>query len=364
MATCPTDVAGYAEEILTFTFQGIDGITIPKSVREEAYVLAVDVIIRSISRETYKNYECMPPESFYGTATIVMQDALELKIPVKFPRQRLYYGRVPEAFVQWNSLVNFEYMRAYFLAVGESLQSLGTALGAGSVPALFCCSLPQPSWQELPLREVYFHPPIGTQYELEVTWTKPLAFSDSCDTFYDGTSKQVDGDKDDGLPPNGIFPIIAEDPDDPYNGLPPETPDSVQLGFSNSKSANLGDADPESEDMYQPPLYGLDPSKIYNVTVSMSIAFVNNVGAQVGSTTGTVVFFSVTGGILALYSANPLNIYTGDYIGDVSQDVKLQDGTGLKSGQRANSNIFPPYTASGGVGYRLIGISGVSSEEV
>jgi hypothetical protein len=247
MATCPTDIAAYQEEIKTIVFRGIDGITIPKIVRQEAYTLAVDIIIRSIARETYKNYECMPPESYYGAATLVMQDALELKIPVKFPRQRIYYGRVPEAFEQWNALVNFEYMRAYFLAVGESLQSLGTALGAGSVPAIFCCSLPEPSWIELPLREVYFHPPIGTQWEMEVSWIHPVPFSDSCDTFYEGFSRQVDGDKDDGLPPNGIFPNVAQNPNNPYSGLPATTPDSEQLGFSNSKSANLDDLDPENE---------------------------------------------------------------------------------------------------------------------
>jgi hypothetical protein len=250
MATCPTDTASYAEEIRTFTFRGIDGITIPKEVREQAYTLAVDIIIRSIARETYKNYECMPSESYYGVATIVSQDALELKIPVKFPRQRIYYGRVPEAFEQWNALVNFEYQRAYFLAVGESLQSLGTALGAGSIPAVFCCSLPAPKWIELPLREVYFHPPIGTQYEIEVSWIRPVSFSDSCDTFFDGTSQYMDGDKDAGLPPNGIFPNVADDPEDPYAGLPDETPDSEQLGFSNSKSANLDDEDPQNQPEY------------------------------------------------------------------------------------------------------------------
>ena len=74
-----------------------------------------------------------------------------------------------------------------------------------------------------------------------------MAFSDSCDTFFDGYSRQVDGDKDDGLPPNGIFPNVADNQNDPYDGLPPETADSVQLGFSNSKSANLGDEDPANE---------------------------------------------------------------------------------------------------------------------
>jgi hypothetical protein len=246
MATCPTKTAQYFEEIKTFTFRGTDGINIPKSVRKEAYTLAVDIVIRSIIKHSYLNYECTPAEGYFGNATLVMQDCLELKIPVRFPRQRIYYGRVPEAFSQWNEVVNFEYFRAYILAVGESLQSLGTALGAGSIPSLFCCSLPLPSWKELPLREVYFHPPFGTQWEIEVSWIRPVAFSDACQTFFDGNSQQVDGDKDGGLPGNGIFPNIAASQANPFAGLPPVTPDSQQLEFSNSKAGDTNRIDPEN----------------------------------------------------------------------------------------------------------------------
>jgi hypothetical protein len=247
MATCPTDSAVYQEEIKTIVFRQDDGITIPKLVREAAFELSIDVIIRSITTEVYKNYESTPPESFFGNATLVFQDCLELKVPLKFPRQRIYYGRVPEAFEQWNALVNFEYMRAYFLAVGESIQSLGTALGAGSIPAVFCCSLPEPRWRELPIREAYVNVPPGTQYEIEISWLAPVPFSDACDTFYEGLSGQVDGDKDEGLPPNGIFPNVAGDSNNPFNGLPNPTPDFEQGGFSNSKTANAQDVDPANE---------------------------------------------------------------------------------------------------------------------
>jgi hypothetical protein len=316
MATCPTDVSSYVEEIKTIVFRGIDGITIPKVVRQEAYTLAVDIFIRSIARETYVNYEVMPPEGFYGNATLVMQDSLELKIPVKFPRQRLYYGRVPEAFEQWNSLINFEYMRAYFLALGESLQSLGTALGAGSIPSVFCCSLPEPSWVELPLREVYFHPPIGTQWEIEVSWIRPVAFSDSCDTFYDGYSRQVDGDKDDGLPPNGIFPNVAEDIDNPYEGLPEETPDSEQLGFSNSKSANLEDVDPQNE----PEPVG---NQTCTITVSAKYKYLESTGSA--GSNGTVFY---TGNLPAV--TVPIGT---SFIVDTQSDPNTTTGqkTGIKA---------------------------------
>lgn len=247
MAICPTDSAVYQEEIKTIVFREDDGIMIPKLVREAAFELSIDVIIRSIPRETYKNYSCSPPESFYGYATVVLQDALDLKIPLQFPRQRIYYGRVAEAFAQWNALVNFEYMKAYFAAVGDSLASLGTALGVTPVFDNTCCSLPEPTWRELPIREAYVNVPDGTQYEIEISWLAPIPFSDSCGTFFEGLSGQVDGDKDDGLPPNGIFPNVATKVNNPYGGLPPATPDSEQGGFSSSKIANLGDADPDSE---------------------------------------------------------------------------------------------------------------------
>jgi hypothetical protein len=247
MAVCPTDSAVYQETIKTITFRGDDGITIPKLVREAAFELAIDVIIRSVARETYKNYECTPSESFYGTAVVVSQDACELKVPIKFPRQRIYYGRVSEAFEQWNALIVFETMRAYFLAVGESIASLGAALGTGVIPAIFCCSLPEPTWRELSIREAYFNVPFGTQYEVEISWLAPVPFSDSCDTFYEGLSGQVDGDKDGGLPAEGIAPNVARDPNNPFDFLPPASPDSEQGAWSNSKTANIDDVDPDNE---------------------------------------------------------------------------------------------------------------------
>ena len=259
---CPVISPVYNEQIKTFTFNGIDGITIPKSCREKAYELSVDVIIKSVARESYQNYECMPAESYYGAATLVMQDCLELKIPVKFPRQRLYYGRVPEAFVAWQELINFEYHVAWHYFVANTVVNLGTALGAIPLPPTDCCALPQPVWRELPLREVYFHPPIGTQYELEVSWIEPSGFVGFCGTAYSGYSQQEDGEKDAGLPPNGIFPHVAENPADPYANLPPVTPDSVQGAFSNSKVANIDDVDPANIPVIPDP-----PGTVYWVKV-------------------------------------------------------------------------------------------------
>lgn len=235
MAVCPETSVLYEESIKTFTLRNADGITIPKSVREEAYTLAVDIIIVSVPLEGYKNYSTTPAESFYGNATLVLQDCLEKKIPISMPRQRIYYGRVSEAFVMWHNLVAFDYLRAYFLALSEEIVSLGAALGASVSPPSSCCSYPDVSWVELPLREVYFKPPNGTQYKIEVSWWKALQIQDGCGRIRNPKSKQTDGDKDSGLPPNGVQPHTAGNPLSPFAGLPPVTSDFEQGSFSNSK---------------------------------------------------------------------------------------------------------------------------------
>ena len=243
MAVCPQVRAIYEETIREFTFRNSDGITIPKNVRENAYTLAIDIVIVSTAREVYKNYAVTPAEGFYGYATLVMQDACEIKIPVKMPRQRLYYGKVVEAFQIWQSLVDWSYFQSYMTAIGESLVSLGTALGVGFVPSINCCSLPDRSWTELPLREVYFNCPDGTQYKIEVSWYKALQIEDACGNIRNPTSKMTDGDKDDGLPPNGTQPSVPSDPSNPFAGLPRSSSDAEQGGFANSKSPNMNNTD-------------------------------------------------------------------------------------------------------------------------
>jgi hypothetical protein len=235
MATCPTLEAVYEEEIETITLRDTDGINIPKSVREVAFVLAVDIVIVSTAREVYKNYSTTPSEGFYGNATLVMQDCLERKIPINMPRQRIYYGRVPEAFVNWQALVDWSYFQWYMTTLGVSLASLGEALGAGTIPPSGCCAPPDRGWVELPLREVYFNCPKGTQYKIETSWWKAASIVDGCGKTRDGKSKQKDGDKDKGLPPNGTQPKTAPNPNDPFAGNRPPTSDRDQGDWSNSK---------------------------------------------------------------------------------------------------------------------------------
>jgi len=260
MNSCPQDQALYEEQIKTIVLRDSDGITIPKSVREEAFVLAVDIIIVSVPREVYKNYTTTPAEGFYGNATLVMQDCLERKIPVSMPRQRLYYGRVPEAFIFWQSMVDWNYFQWHMDAVGETIANLGAALGLGVSGTAICCGLPDRSWIELPLREVYFKCPKGTQYKIEVSWERALPIEDYCGNARTPKSRRDDGDKDNGLPPNGVQPNTAEDPDNPFDGLPDPTPNSEQEGFSNSKGESptnnpspLDNPDPDNEPTSEDP---------------------------------------------------------------------------------------------------------------
>ena len=244
--TCPEVKAIYEETIRELTFRNSDAITIPKNVRENAYTLAIDIVIISTAREVYKNYGVSPAEGFYGNATLVMNDMCEIKIPVKMPRQRLYYGRVDEAFLFWQSLVDWTYFQAYFSALGKDLIPIGNALGISYAPAPFCCSLPDRSWIELPLREVYFNCPNGTQYKIEVSWYKALQITDGCGNIRDPRSKTTDGDKDTGLPTGGSQPNVAANPNNPFANLPLPTTDAEQLGFSNSKLPNLDNVDPSN----------------------------------------------------------------------------------------------------------------------
>ena len=254
MAECPQVKALYEETIKTFTFRDSDGINIPKSVREEAYALAVDIVIVSTAREVYKNYTVTPAEGFYGNATLVMHDMCERKIPVNMPRQRIYYGRVPEAFAIWQSLVDWSYFQTYMTAIGESLVSLGTALGASVILPTNCCALPDRSWIELPLREVYFKAPFGTQYKIEVSWYKALQIEDGCGNIRNPKSKVTDGSKDSGLPPNGVQPNVASNPNNTFCGLPPATSDFEQGNFSNSKG--------EDRINNPSPLNNIDPNNL------------------------------------------------------------------------------------------------------
>jgi hypothetical protein len=246
---------GYLELIDTFTFREKAGITIPKRVRERAFSLQLDIEIVSTDGNDYVNTKSAPAYGFYGYAVLVFRDFAEIQIPIAQPRQRLYYGSSPDAYSNWYSLFLAQASREYTKGLAVLLGQFGTALGLGefTVPSVPC--IPWSGFEEVPLREVYIKAREGTQFKLEISRWQAITRAGDTDCDYDAISNQADGDKDDGLPENGSQPQKARDRNNPYSGLPSaSTP--FELGdFSNSKIANVDDANPENEpeDPEEPP---------------------------------------------------------------------------------------------------------------
>lgn len=236
---------GYSQFTEEFIFREKGALTIPKQVRELAYSLQVDIEIVSTDGNDYRNSKSDPAYGFYGYAVLVLLDHAELQIPIQQPRQVLYYDRVVEAFSNWYAL----YLEAVNIqtqaVIAENLiVPIGVELGLSvAVGTLFCPSTPP--WQELPLRELYIKCRKGTQFNVEVTWVEPVPVAYG-ECSYDGKSQQTDGDKDNGLPPEGVQPQNASDPTFPYAGLP--SPSSAeQLGlFFNAKQNGLNNSNPDN----------------------------------------------------------------------------------------------------------------------
>lgn len=237
---------GYAGFRETFTFREKAALTIPKRIRELAYSLQVDIEITSTRGNDYKNFKSSPPFSFYGYAVIVFRDHSQIQIPIEQARQVLYYDRVVEAYTNWWSLYLMAFTNAVLSAiVANNLDPIAESLGLDVLPAEgVCASLP--SWEELPIREVYIKTKFGTQFNVEVSWFEPVpATYGECE--YDGSSQFTDSPKDEGLPPEGTQPQSAPDPGNPYDGFDPPT-SAEELGdFFNLKQSNLDNPNPDNE---------------------------------------------------------------------------------------------------------------------
>lgn len=234
---------GYQEVNRKFTFREKASLTIPKSVRQVAYTLAVDVEILSVGREQYKNFKSNPSHGFYGYAILVLQDFTSLKIELENGRQRIYYGTLPNAYDHWYNLFLWFFDREvwkYFL--NSRLPVTEAAVGASVGSATFTC----PSagmFTELPLREVYVKCNYGTTIRMEVTYEKPIPIVyEGCS--FDGSSRKLDSPKDNGLPPNGTQPQTATDPNNPYSGFPSPSSDLELEDFKNNKQDNLDNPNP------------------------------------------------------------------------------------------------------------------------
>lgn len=231
------------ERIDTLTFRNQAFVKILKTLRERTFSLGVDIIIRSIDFNLQEDSKTAPPLQFYGYATLVFQDCLSVEIPIRFPRQRIYFDRQWEALRQWRQWV--EFYQEYQLH-RENDRSLASIMGALSVPyEEFLPEIKENEWIELPLREVLFKGVKNCQFELEFSRWIPISFVDPLTGLtIDGTSNQLDGDKDDGLPKEGIQPK-RNPSSSPFSGNPPVTSGIIagQKGFGIESTAGLSEID-------------------------------------------------------------------------------------------------------------------------
>lgn len=237
---------GYQELIDNFSFREIGGIRIPKSAREKAFSLQVDIEILSTRGNDYLNRKSLPAYGFYGYAVVILRDHCEIQIPITLPRQTLYYERREEAYSNWYSL----YLKAldtYEKAwIGEFqtkpiAEALGLTVGTSSA---FCPTFS--GFEEVRIREVYVKCSFGTRFKLEVSRWQPNQFVIGDNCSYDGNSRQIDADKDSGLPDEGIQPSNNGDPDNPYEGYPSPSEESELGDFS--LGDKLGEVDNTNPD--------------------------------------------------------------------------------------------------------------------
>ena len=207
------------ESISTGVFRNKAHIEILKERRKIGFTSAVDIIIDSIDYNLYENGKLTPPIQFYGYAVLVFQDCLSLEIPIKFPRQRIYYAVQHEAIRQWRQWV--EFYTEYQLHRKNDL-SLALLMGIFEVPyEEFTPEIKDNEWIELPLREVHVRCQNNTQFKIEHTQWQPIKFNDPFTGIeLTGESKQEDGDKDEGLPANGIQ-ASRNPPSNPFGGNVP-----------------------------------------------------------------------------------------------------------------------------------------------
>ena len=245
----PIDLSliGKTEEIIeTLVFRNKASVSIRKIKRERAFTQAVDIIIRSIDYGLSENFKANPPIQFYGYATLVMQDCTQIAIPIVFPRQRLYYGFQPEAFRQWRHWI--EFYQLYQLHRINDI-NLSKLLVNSQIDYIFeRPELANTGWIELPIREVYIKVREDCQFELEFSQWQGIPFIDPISGVnIEAKSRQPDGDKDNGLPKDGIQPK-QNPPSNPFGGNP--TTSSLEnagiKGFDLIDDSKLNGADPEN----------------------------------------------------------------------------------------------------------------------
>lgn len=231
------------EHIIDYTFRENGAIFIPKAYRKRAVIMQVDIKVVSVARELYLNYESSPAEGYYGYATLVMRDFCLPPIQISQPRQTLYYARLENAIVNWAAYIAQIRAQENFKGIESLICTVIGQLGGACVDNP-CVPLAIPVWEEIPLREVYVNCHYGTQFEIELSYIDMNDVIDNCGNYVRAESGWSDGDKDNGLPPDGVAPSKAADPNNPYIGLPPvSTTDELGV-LPPSKQNNLDDTNP------------------------------------------------------------------------------------------------------------------------
>lgn len=232
------------ETIKDFTFREQGGIAILKEWRELAIICQVDIEIVSVSKENYRNYGSIPAHGFYGYVSLVMRDFASQPIPIKQARQTLYYARNDSAISNWFNYLQQIRLQENFKGV-ETLVCFNTGLLGGSCAPKPCKPIPKFAFDEFPLREVMVKTFYGTQFKIEYSFWRLNDELDNCGEIITPKSKQTDGDKDNGLPPNGSAPQNGN-PTNPYGGLPPADPSNKAGVLSPSKLNNQDNPNPDN----------------------------------------------------------------------------------------------------------------------
>ena len=248
-----SSIGNLIERIDVFTFRNVGGIRIPKSRRKVAYHMSVDVVIESIDWNLYESDKSIPKTQFYGYATLVLNDCLTQPIPLTFPRTRIFYDWQWQAFCSWQDELlfwqNYQFHR-------KNDNSLALIMGSLGIDYEELEPILKPfSFKELPLREVRVKCPVNTQFRIEYVQMEPVPYTDRFGNVRDGSSQQEDGDKDNGLPSDGIQPR-RNNPSDPFGGNKPALGASPESGFNlpvGTEGDNTSEVDPNNSDGTTPP---------------------------------------------------------------------------------------------------------------
>ena len=248
---------GTEEKIEIYTFRNDCALKIPKRIRQRAFTLQIDIEIVSVLKESYKNFKSNPANSFYGYATLVQRDYTDMIIPIEQPRQRLYFHFNSHAHSSWYELYLYLlYLEDLKYLYDNRLNKIDIAVGVTSGNVTIDCPV-KPIWDETTLREIYIECKEGTQFKVEISWwqAKPIEIADCS---YNGTSGKTEGDKDDGLPPDGTQPQVTDDSGNPFGGLPSASTQSQLSDLFNNKKNKLDDKNGDNDPIPERGLFGFN----------------------------------------------------------------------------------------------------------